>query len=69
MFFSILVHLHCGNLAVTEDERVQILDIENDILGLPSMYRAFMVQCKGIKVRFEILEVASAYLAFSTLLF
>lgn len=41
-------HLHAGNIIV-EDGRCRVLDVENSLLGLPSVYRAYFTQFKKIK--------------------
>lgn len=40
-------HLHTGNIIISND-RVQLLDIENGILGVPSFYRPYFMQYRKI---------------------
>ncbi|XP_022193241.2 PX domain-containing protein kinase-like protein [Nilaparvata lugens] len=41
-------HLHLGNISFVNKETVQLLDIENGILGLPSYYRPYFIQHRKI---------------------
>lgn len=50
-------HLHSGNIIIKND-RVQLLDIENGILGVPSFYRPYFIQHRKIN-SFEAIDVYS----------
>eukprot|EP00043_Microstomoeca_roanoka_P025705 m.9560 g.9560 ORF g.9560 m.9560 type:complete len:577 (-) comp5768_c0_seq2:143-1873(-) len=41
-------HLHAGNVLVVNDRLVQISEIENGVLGLPSMYQSYITELKKI---------------------
>lgn len=41
-------HLHAGNVVI-EGENCKLLDIENGILGVPSLYRSFLIEHKSVK--------------------
>lgn len=50
MFFG---HLHTSNVMV-EDDVCQLLEVENGILGVPSMLRATFSQLRKINVRTQV---------------
>ncbi|XP_041984527.1 PX domain-containing protein kinase-like protein [Aricia agestis] len=40
-------HLHPGNIAI-DNQRAVLLDIENSLLGVPCLYRPYLVKCKRV---------------------
>eukprot|EP00111_Clytia_hemisphaerica_P006790 TCONS_00019618-protein len=41
-------HLHAGNVVV-DGNNCRLLDVENGILGLPTLYRSFIMELKAVK--------------------
>lgn len=46
-------HLHAGNVII-DGNSCKLLDIENGILGLPSLYRTHMMELKAVKVNIDV---------------
>jgi PX domain-containing protein kinase-like protein len=45
-------HLHSGNILIVEQNRIKLTDLHNSLLGLPYIYRSFLLQHRKIQVNY-----------------
>lgn len=43
-------HVHAGNVLIGADGNCKLVDIENTIMGVPSIYRPYLVDIKRLRV-------------------